>query len=100
METTTYVRNIFKYYVAYRMTLEAQEPRARRAEMESAARSRSGRSPRCALLLARLLDDLPGLVGIELRVLLRAAFGCRDRGPFRITTPSWFTMNVITPEFP
>ena len=25
METTTYVRNIFKYYVAYRLTLEAQQ---------------------------------------------------------------------------
>jgi len=25
METTTYVRNIFKYYVAYKLTLEAQE---------------------------------------------------------------------------
>jgi membrane-bound lytic murein transglycosylase MltF len=25
METTTYVRNIFKYYVAYKVILEAQE---------------------------------------------------------------------------
>ena len=25
IETTTYVRNIYKYYVAYRLTLEAQE---------------------------------------------------------------------------
>ena len=24
-ETTTYVRNIYKYYVAYRLTLEVQE---------------------------------------------------------------------------
>jgi len=24
-ETTTYVRNIYKYYVAYRLTLEARE---------------------------------------------------------------------------
>jgi hypothetical protein len=24
-ETTTYVRNIYKFYVAYRLTLEAQE---------------------------------------------------------------------------
>ena len=24
-ETTTYVRNIYKYYVAYKLTLEAQE---------------------------------------------------------------------------
>jgi membrane-bound lytic murein transglycosylase MltF len=24
-ETTTYVRNIYKYYVAYRLTLEAEE---------------------------------------------------------------------------
>ena len=27
METTTYVRNIFKYYVAYKLQLEAQEKR-------------------------------------------------------------------------
>jgi hypothetical protein len=26
-ETTTYVRNIYKYYVAYKLTLEAQEMR-------------------------------------------------------------------------
>ena len=25
METTTYVRNIFKYYVAYKLALDAQE---------------------------------------------------------------------------
>jgi hypothetical protein len=25
METTTYVRNIYKYYVAYKLLLEAQE---------------------------------------------------------------------------
>jgi hypothetical protein len=25
METTTYVRNIYKYYVAYRLQVEAQE---------------------------------------------------------------------------
>jgi hypothetical protein len=25
METTTYVRNIYKYYAAYKLTLEAQE---------------------------------------------------------------------------
>jgi hypothetical protein len=24
-ETTTYVRNIYKYYVAYKLTMEAQE---------------------------------------------------------------------------
>ena len=24
METTTYVRNIYKYYVAYKLTLDAQ----------------------------------------------------------------------------
>ena len=27
-ETTTYVRNIYKYYVAYRLTLDAQEEAA------------------------------------------------------------------------
>jgi membrane-bound lytic murein transglycosylase MltF len=26
-ETTTYVRNIYKYYVSYKLTLEAQETR-------------------------------------------------------------------------
>jgi len=25
LETTTYVRNVYKYYAAYRLTLEAQE---------------------------------------------------------------------------
>ena len=36
IETTTYVRNIFKYYVAYRMTLEAQqELREAREKLES-----------------------------------------------------------------
>jgi hypothetical protein len=30
-ETTTDVRNIYKYYVAYRLTLEAQARRPRRA---------------------------------------------------------------------
>jgi hypothetical protein len=25
METTTYVRNVFKYYVAYKLQLETQE---------------------------------------------------------------------------
>ena len=35
-ETTTYVRNIFKYYVAYRMTLEAQqELRETREKLEA-----------------------------------------------------------------
>ena len=35
LETTTYVRNIYKYYVAYRLTLEAQEA-ARKAREEAA----------------------------------------------------------------
>jgi membrane-bound lytic murein transglycosylase MltF len=34
-ETTTYVRNIYKYYVSYKLTLEAAQ--ARRAAMESVA---------------------------------------------------------------
>ena len=29
METTTYVRNIFKYYTSYKLTLEAQQERER-----------------------------------------------------------------------
>jgi membrane-bound lytic murein transglycosylase MltF len=32
IETTTYVRNIYKYYVTYRLTLEAQETRRRALE--------------------------------------------------------------------
>ena len=36
METTTYVRNIYKYYVAYKLTLEAQQTRAKaRQSIES-----------------------------------------------------------------
>jgi membrane-bound lytic murein transglycosylase MltF len=31
-ETTTYVRNIYKYYVAYRLTLDAQAEVARARE--------------------------------------------------------------------
>jgi len=34
-ETTTYVRNIYKYYVAHRLTLEAEEA-ARKAREEVA----------------------------------------------------------------
>jgi membrane-bound lytic murein transglycosylase MltF len=34
-ETTTYVRNIYKFYVAYRLTLDAQElARTTRAQMQ------------------------------------------------------------------
>jgi len=32
LETTTYVRNIYKYYVSYRLTLEAQEERRKALE--------------------------------------------------------------------
>ncbi|MFZ5570255.1 MAG: transglycosylase SLT domain-containing protein [Thermodesulfobacteriota bacterium] len=32
METTTYVRNIYKYYIAYKLTLEAQEQQAKARE--------------------------------------------------------------------
>jgi membrane-bound lytic murein transglycosylase MltF len=39
LETTTYVRNIYKYYVAYRLTLEAQE-RERKAREEAAGGKR------------------------------------------------------------
>jgi membrane-bound lytic murein transglycosylase MltF len=35
METTTYVRNIFKYYVSYKLQLEAQEA-ARKAREQVA----------------------------------------------------------------
>ena len=37
LETTTYVRNIFKYYVAYKLTLDAQEA-ARKAREQAAPR--------------------------------------------------------------
>ena len=37
IETTTYVRNIYKYYVAYRLTLDAQE-----TADEGAAAGRAG----------------------------------------------------------
>jgi len=37
METTTYVRNIFKYYVAYRLALDAEE-NARKAREQTAPR--------------------------------------------------------------
>jgi len=37
VETTTYVRNIFKYYVAYKLTLDAQEA-ARKAREQAAPR--------------------------------------------------------------
>ena len=37
-ETTTYVRNIYKYYVAYKLTLDAQET-ARRAREQAGAAS-------------------------------------------------------------
>jgi membrane-bound lytic murein transglycosylase MltF len=39
METTTYVRNIYKYYAAYRLTLEAEE--AARKARESVAPGKS-----------------------------------------------------------
>ena len=32
IETTTYVRNIYKYYVSYRLILEAQETRRKALE--------------------------------------------------------------------
>jgi len=32
IETTTYVRNIYKYYVSYKLTLEAQEQRKKALE--------------------------------------------------------------------
>ena len=34
METTTYVRNIYKYYVAYKLTMDAQEA-ARKAREQA-----------------------------------------------------------------
>jgi membrane-bound lytic murein transglycosylase MltF len=39
METTTYVRNIYKYYAAYRLTLEAEE--AARKAREAVAPGKS-----------------------------------------------------------
>ena len=39
METTTYVRNIYKYYAAYRLTLDAQE--AQRKARESVTPGKS-----------------------------------------------------------
>ena len=39
IETTTYVRNIFKYYAAYRLTLDAHE--AQRKARETVAPGKS-----------------------------------------------------------
>jgi membrane-bound lytic murein transglycosylase MltF len=39
-ETTTYVRNIYKYYVAYKLTLEAQETARQAREKVSAPSSK------------------------------------------------------------
>jgi membrane-bound lytic murein transglycosylase MltF len=41
METTTYVRNIFKYYVAYKLTLEARGAQEKAREKVGAATGRS-----------------------------------------------------------
>jgi len=38
-ETTTYVRNIYKYYVAYRLTLDAQEEAAKARQQVAPAKS-------------------------------------------------------------
>ena len=38
-ETTTYVRNIYKYYVAYRLTLDAQEEAERARRQVAPAKS-------------------------------------------------------------
>jgi hypothetical protein len=95
------VRNIFKYYVAYKLTLEAQEATRKARQQIEAPKKYNGRShPAARYFLAWLLCDLPALVGIELRRFLSGGLRLRDRGPFRITTPSWLTMKVITPEFP
>ena len=37
METTTYVRNIYKYYVTYKLLLEAEENRKRAIEQAAGA---------------------------------------------------------------
>jgi hypothetical protein len=37
-ETTTYVRNIYKYYVAYKLTLDAQESQRKAREQVAPAR--------------------------------------------------------------
>ena len=39
METTTYVRNIFKYYVAYKLTLDAQEAQRKARERVAPGKS-------------------------------------------------------------
>ena len=41
LETTTYVRNIYKYYVAYRLSLDAQEG-ARKAREQAAPGAKAG----------------------------------------------------------
>ena len=39
METTTYVRNIYKYYAAYKLTLEAQEAQRKARERVAPGKS-------------------------------------------------------------
>jgi membrane-bound lytic murein transglycosylase MltF len=39
METTTYVRNIYKYYIAYKLTLEAEDARRKARESTGAGKS-------------------------------------------------------------
>ena len=38
METTTYVRNIYKYYAAYKLTLEVREERRKAIEAVKTSR--------------------------------------------------------------
>ena len=38
IETTTYVRNIYKYYVSYKLTLDAQATRRKALELLNAER--------------------------------------------------------------
>ena len=39
IETTTYVRNIYKYYVAYRLTMEAQSAAEKARQQVAPAKS-------------------------------------------------------------
>lgn len=101
LEMTTYVRNVFKYYVAYKLTLEAK--REVREAREKLDREKVGgwglRPPSESYFLPGSWTTFQVLSGLNFVIFCAAASVPGPRS-FSYTTPSWFTMNVITPEFP
>jgi membrane-bound lytic murein transglycosylase MltF/imidazolonepropionase-like amidohydrolase len=66
METTTYVRNIYKYYVAYRLTLDAQAEAAKARQALAAP----GLAPALVLEGVTVLDLASGLAEPGLTVVV------------------------------